>query len=159
MRKFFRRLRVFPDKNYLKSNSIDYVRVVQRQDLSYLFVDLDLALKSESLDRIRLVSQSILDKLCELTGVTAEVSVSVGESCKSQMGYVRMNRGKRHSVRLYCRTPKLKRMRSTKVFLNTLLHEFVHIYDWDKLRLSNSVHCSGFYKRIGFLQDFFYSVE
>ncbi len=157
MRKLIRKLKkIFPDRNYVRSNSFEYVKLVNQEDLSSYFTDLGLALKSEDVETVRIASQSILDKLKELAKINADITVSIGDSSKSQMGYVRMVRGKKHSIRVYSRTPKRKKMRSTKVFLNTLLHEFAHIYDWDKLRLSNSIHCSGFYKRIGSLQKLFY---
>jgi len=35
-----------------------------------------------------------------------------------------------------------------KTFINTLLHEFMHHYDYYYLRLPDSVHCKGFEARI-----------
>ncbi len=39
-----------------------------------------------------------------------------------------------------------------KTFLDTLLHEWIHHYDYEKLRL-NSIHTKGFYERIGSLKE------
>ncbi len=40
-----------------------------------------------------------------------------------------------------------------KTFLETLHHEWMHHYDYFKLKLSKSIHCSGFYKRLGHLKQ------
>jgi len=39
-----------------------------------------------------------------------------------------------------------------KTFLDTLLHEWMHHYDYEKLRL-NSIHTKGFYERIRSLKE------
>lgn len=39
-----------------------------------------------------------------------------------------------------------------KTFLDTLLHEWMHHYDYERLRL-NSIHTKGFYERIRSLKD------
>ena len=35
-----------------------------------------------------------------------------------------------------------------RTFINTLLHEFMHHYDWFYLKLPDTVHCKGFESRI-----------
>jgi len=42
---------------------------------------------------------------------------------------------------------------SPKVFLNTLLHEWVHHFDFAGLRLARSPHTAGFYTRLRCLAD------
>lgn len=42
---------------------------------------------------------------------------------------------------------------SIKVFAGTLLHEFMHHYDMKYLKLNNSIHTAGFYKRISDLES------
>jgi hypothetical protein len=57
------------------------------------------------------------------------------------------------SIRIYHRTAVRQQVISPKVFLNTLLHEWVHHYDFAGLRLSRSPHTSGFYARLRALAD------
>lgn len=56
-------------------------------------------------------------------------------------------------IRIYHRTAVQARVISPKVFLNTLLHEWVHHWDFHGLRLPRSYHTSGFFKRLRALAD------
>ncbi|MGH7723720.1 MAG: hypothetical protein ACRENL_12980 [Candidatus Dormibacteria bacterium] len=56
-------------------------------------------------------------------------------------------------IRIYHRTAVRRQVISAKVFLNTLLHEWVHHYDFAGLRLPRSPHTAGFYARLRALAD------
>ncbi len=56
-------------------------------------------------------------------------------------------------IRIYHRTAVRQQVISPKVFLNTLLHEWVHHYDFAGLRLARSPHTAGFYARLRALAD------
>lgn len=58
--------------------------------------------------------------------------------------YVRNNR----EIYIYNKTAKTNKIIAINRFYETLLHEFIHHYDFEKLKLSDSPHTSGFYKRI-----------
>ena len=51
-------------------------------------------------------------------------------------------------IRIYHRTAVRQQVISPKVFLNTLLHEWTHHYDFAGLKLNRSPHTTGFYKRL-----------
>ena len=53
----------------------------------------------------------------------------------------------RGSIEIFARTAAQERPVALKTLLETLLHEFVHHYDFDAF--GASVHCSGFYERLG----------
>ncbi len=55
---------------------------------------------------------------------------------------------RRGSIRIYNLTAIRQQVLSPKVFLETLLHEWVHHYDFAGLRLDRSPHTSGFFARI-----------
>ena len=57
-------------------------------------------------------------------------------------------------IRIYHRTAIQQRVITAKVFLNTLLHEWLHHYDFHGLRLPRSYHTSGFFARLRALADF-----
>lgn len=59
----------------------------------------------------------------------------------------------RARIRIYHRTAVRQQVIAPKVFLNTLLHEWVHHYDFAGLRLARSPHTSGFYVRLRGLAD------
>jgi hypothetical protein len=56
-------------------------------------------------------------------------------------------------IRIYHRTAVRQQVISPKVFLNTLLHEWVHHYDFSGLRLARSPHTGGFYTRLRALAE------
>ena len=56
-------------------------------------------------------------------------------------------------IRIYHRTAVQQRVISSKVFLNTLLHEWLHHYDFHGLRLPRSYHTAGFFARLRGLAD------
>lgn len=51
-------------------------------------------------------------------------------------------------IRIYNKTAVRQQIISSKVFLNTLLHEWTHHYDFAGLRLRRSPHTTGFFKRL-----------
>jgi hypothetical protein len=67
-------------------------------------------------------------------------------------GYYRIAEGRagqsRGTIRIYNLTAIRRQVLSPKVFLETLLHEWVHHYDFTGLQLDRSPHTSGFFARI-----------
>ena len=67
-------------------------------------------------------------------------------------GYYRIaldqGRPSRGTIRIYNLTAIRRQVLSSKVFLETLLHEWVHHYDFTGLELDRSPHTSGFFARI-----------
>ena len=66
-------------------------------------------------------------------------------------GYYRIaweSKPQRGTIRIYNLTAIRQQVLSPKVFLETLLHEWVHHYDFTGLQLDRSPHTSGFFARI-----------
>jgi hypothetical protein len=59
----------------------------------------------------------------------------------------------RARIRIYHRTAVRGQVVAAKVFLNTLLHEWVHHFDFTALRLARSPHTAGFYSRLRALAE------
>ena len=59
----------------------------------------------------------------------------------------------RSRIRIYHRTAVRQQVISTKVFLNTLLHEWTHHFDFAGLKLRRSPHTSGFFTRLRLLAE------
>ena len=68
--------------------------------------------------------------------------------CASRDGEVNNAR-----IRIYHRTAVRQQVISPKVFLNTVLHEWVHHFDFAALRLARSPHTTGFYARLRALAE------
>lgn len=115
----------------------------------------------------RRVAQMLADELSATAGLSrVEVAVADkpqvhehdGRRLQSKTyGYYRCwfedGRVSRARIRIYHRTARLQKVITPKVFLNTLLHEWVHHFDFDGLRLARSPHTSGFYARLRALAD------
>jgi len=115
----------------------------------------------------RRLAQLLVDELSAEAGLTrVEVAVADkpqvhehdGQRLQSKTyGYYRCwfedGRVSRARIRIYHRTARLQKVITPKVFLNTLLHEWVHHYDFDGLRLARSPHTAGFYARLRALAE------
>jgi hypothetical protein len=122
-----------------------------------------LALLEESTPRGRqLKGQALLDTLNQAAGLPAcrltvadrpqQHRTRAGRLELKTYGYYRvaMDEGRvaKGSIRIYNLTAIRRQVLSPKVFLETLLHEWVHHYDFTGLRLDRSPHTSGFFARI-----------
>lgn len=59
----------------------------------------------------------------------------------------------RCAIRIYHRTAVRAQVLAPGAFLQTLLHEWTHHFDFAGLRLSRSPHTAGFFTRLGWLAD------
>ena len=110
----------------------------------------------------RRLGQLLVDELDALAGLPhcelvvadrAQVHSHNGQRLQSKTyGYYRctFNDGavKTARIRIYHRTAVRQQVITTKVFLNTLLHEWEHHHDFAGLRLPRSPHTAGFYARL-----------
>lgn len=55
------------------------------------------------------------------------------------------------NIRIYLRTAARAQPSAFKTYFNTLVHEWVHHYDFEALR--DTVHCAGFYQRVKAIYD------
>jgi len=62
-------------------------------------------------------------------------------------GLYTAERGRTPKIQLWMRTAKQKRVVAFRTYLRTLLHEVGHHVDYTGLRLADSYHTEGFYKR------------
>lgn len=113
---------------------------------------------SNSLDTIQL--KSISDAICKDLGVTC-CSISYGgkqpHSNNSRGTTVAKTYGNYRTIvcaiTLYKHTAKTNKVVANKTTLDTLLHELCHHLDFKLLKLSDSKHTAGFYKRISSLKN------
>ena|SRR5476651_1878887 len=113
------------------------------------------------------IGQLLLDELDALAGLPAcelvvadraQVHAHNGQRLQSKTyGYYRctFTAGEvtKARIRIYHKTAVRQQVITTKVFLNTLLHEWEHHHDFAGLRLPRSPHTAGFYARLRALAD------
>lgn len=140
--------------NYTLSNSIESLPNIKLSATTKnLFISLREKSKLSQYD-LQSVSNAICDdvKVARVTivygGVQSNVQVN-GKLKRKTLGTY--NTGSTN-IRIYEYTAVRKQPVSSKTNLDTLLHELMHHFDCRVLRLQESIHSAGFYKRIGNLK-------
>lgn len=137
--------------NYEISNKIENVRLNSfKSDYSESLLN-----SSENIAIRQKRAETLLKYLCgkfKINNVTLLVTNKL-RPCKGigQIGgwYV-VNEKK---IIIYNTTAKTNKTISIKSFYDTLLHEFIHHYDYEVIGLTDSLHTTGFYKRITDLKN------
>lgn len=137
---------------YEKSNAVTNVRL---NSFNKSYAKAMLSSKENRTDRLR-KAQKLLDYLCDKFKI-ASVSVEVTDNKRplkwnSAQVYGKYYPSVRHIV-IYNTTAKTNKTISIKSFYDTLLHEFIHHYDFCELEFTESPHTKGFYMRIKDLKE------
>ena len=136
---------------YRKSDGITEVRLSRPADLHPLVGALDVALRTED----RVATQRATDRLIRgltealaIPPVKVEVLAARPHAKWGELhGLYTAERGKVPKIQLWMRTAKQKRVVAFRTYMRTLLHEVGHHVDYTLLRLADSFHTEGFYKR------------
>lgn len=137
------------EKEYERSNKIVSVKFTRLSKKEYS----DLLSAETIADRQR-TAQRLVDYLCEKYGIepchvfvknTPQPSFRNGKKLGQYTTYL-------NKIVVWNLTAKQKKIVSINVFADTILHEFMHHYDIQFIKLGTTIHCSGFYKRISDLQ-------
>ena len=138
-------------KSYIKSNKHETVRLSR---FSKKYGQMILNSTEDEKDRQER-SQALTDYLCERFGI-APVKVMVTTLKRPSRGrgqvygfYTPSN----HKITIYNTTARTCKPTAIKTFFDTLIHEFMHHYDYQVLKLEDSFHTTGFYKRIDDLKN------
>lgn len=139
-------------KDYALSNDNPQVKLNRFSNTYYKMV---MNCNSDYMSRAK-VGQKVLDYLCDKYDI-ARVKLVVHNT--PQRHHNNWNGSlKDKTLGIYCvglnrieiwnLTAKMQKEVSIKTFWDTLLHEFMHHYDYKVLKMGRSLHCVGFYKRI-----------
>lgn len=149
---YYQRLTRAQQRVYRQSDEITVIRVPGPKDLRALVDALADALTKED----RPASQAMADRLL------AAISASLGvPPLRAQVLAVRPSRnwgelhglytpgeaGRPSRATVWMRTAQRRQVVKFRTFLRTLLHELCHHLDYELLRLQDSFHTEGFYKR------------
>ena len=136
---------------YRKSDAIAEIRLPRPETLRPRVAALESALASEDRTATRRASAELIGGLCEAMGlppVRVEVLAARPSARWGELhGLYTNERGKPITIQLWMRTAKQKRVVAFRTYLRTLLHEVGHHVDYTGLRLADSFHTEGFYKR------------
>jgi hypothetical protein len=167
---YFYRLSARDKRIYLASDSIDRFDLVPSRTAIELSSALNQTLEAGASAPVQRVAQALLDELCRLSrlsGVRLEVRNVRPHNARGELHGIFYPRGtgRREAspyeyspavssgplIVLWMRTAQRHDVVKPKTFFRTLMHEFGHYLDYALLRLGDSPHTSGFFKRESFL--------
>jgi hypothetical protein len=137
--------------NYDKSNSILDIDIVPSNKAKILVKKM---LKSKSTILRQKISQALLDELSVLMEIDV-VRVKISDAkqyhkkSKGRVVYKQYGYYKPSTKYIYInnKTAVRQQILAPKTFVDTLLHEWMHHYDHEALKL-DSIHTTGFYQRV-----------
>jgi hypothetical protein len=136
---------------YRKSDGIDEIRLSHPAEIHPLVGALDVALRTEDRPETQRATDRLIRGLTDAMGiprVTVEVLAARPHAKWGELhGLYTAERGKMPTIQLWMRTAKQKRVVAFRTYMRTLLHEVGHHIDFAMLRLPDSFHTEGFYKR------------
>lgn len=137
--------------NYEVSNKIENVRL---NSFKSVYSE-SLLRSSDNISQRKKRAETLLNYLCtkfKINNITLLVT-NKPRPCKGRVqigGWYVQNEKK---IIIYNTTAKTNKTISIKSFYNILLHEFIHHYDYEVIKLTDSLYTSGFYKRISDLKN------
>jgi DinB superfamily len=109
------------------------------------------ALASEDRGRVQRASEQLIRGITEalrIPPVRVQVLAARPHAKWGELhGLYTAERGKTPTIQLWMRTAKQRRVVAFRTYMRTLLHEVGHHLDYELLRLRESYHTEGFYKR------------
>ncbi len=136
---------------YRKSDALTEIRLPQPATLHPLIAALEAALRGEAREDVQRSSQALIGALCDamaLPPARVEVLAARPHARWGELhGLYTSERGRPPKIQLWMRTAKQRRVVAFRTYLRTLLHEVGHHVDYAGLRLADSFHTQGFYKR------------
>jgi hypothetical protein len=136
---------------YRRSDAITDVRLRHPDLVRPLVAALQAALASEDRALTQRATEHLIRALGEdlgLPAVRVEVLAARPHARWGELhGLYTNERGRPPKIQLWMRTAKQRRVVAFRTYLRTLLHEVGHHIDYTYLRLADSFHTEGFYKR------------
>ena len=148
---YYDRLTKAQKEIYRRSDGITEVRLPRPAELHPLVGSLDVALRTEKRDDTQRATERLIRGLTDalaIPPVKVEVLAARPHAKWGELhGLYTVERGKPPTIQLWMRTAKQKRVVAFRTYMRTLLHEVGHHVDYALLRLPDSFHTEGFYKR------------
>jgi len=136
---------------YRRSDSVTEVRLPRPAELAPLVAALREALAAEDRTATQAASARLVGALARALGmppVEVEVLAARPHARWGELHGLYTADGRRPPrIQLWMRTARQRRVVAFRTYLRTLLHEVGHHFDYTVLRLKDSFHTEGFYKR------------
>jgi len=150
---YYQRLSARNKRIYDASNRIEALPLPAAAEFWPCMPSLQMALESDQPAAVQCVCQALTDAIChqlQLPPVSIKVLARRPSNRYGELhglyegveGVLKMAR-----ITLWMRTAQRKQVVAFRSFLRTLLHELCHHLDYTHLKLADSFHTEGFYKR------------
>lgn len=156
---YYYRLSLRARRTYLKSDSIDKFDLVPGETAFARTLAMMRALEFGAPTAVERASQALVIELCRLlrtSPVRVEVRGVRPHNARGELHGIFYPRGPSSRpgdplIILWMRTAQRHDVVKPKTFLRTLMHELGHYLDYAHLRLDDSFHTAGFFKRESYL--------
>lgn len=149
---YYYRLSRHRQSTYMRSDRIARIRLPATTDLAQDARDLESALSSEDQRAVAKAAGRVADGICDAVDAP-RVRLRVlakrpSDDYEELHGlYEPIEGAKAAVISVWMRTAQRKQVVAFRTFLRTLLHELCHHLDYEHLKLEESFHTEGFYKR------------
>jgi hypothetical protein len=148
---YYERLSALDKAVYLQSDAVAAIRLPQPEALRLHVVALEAALTRDERAAVESAARLLSRGLCERLGVPEVVVevLAVRPTLRSAELHGLYTRASARPARIqvWMRTAHHRRVVAFRTFLRTLLHEWGHHLDYTYLRLQDSFHTEGFFRR------------
>ena len=149
---YYRRLTRAQQRIYRKSDEVTSIPLMRSSSLQPLVRMLAGALREEDRLRTEKICQELASALMaslKVPPVRIEVLATRPSRTWGELhGLYTPGRGRKAArITVWMRTAQRRQVVAFRTFLRTLLHEICHHLDYEFLRLADSFHTEGFYKR------------
>ncbi|MDE2345980.1 MAG: hypothetical protein KGL13_05890 [Gammaproteobacteria bacterium] len=150
---YYNRLSTKNKRIYLASNKIEFIKLPEPMPLWPLALKLETALNTNRRAAVEAVCCRLADgMLLQLNTPPVKLKVMAARPANDYgelHGFYEGVEGRLKVARitLWMRTAQRKQVVAFRSFLRTFLHEICHHLDYEYLKLGDSFHTEGFYKR------------
>jgi len=137
---------------YKKSDGITSVKLNDITRVTPLIIDLENALENKNRSDVEKLSRHIITAIIKDLNVPAIRLKVLAVRPSNDWGelhglYEPAEDRERACISVWMRTAKHKKIVAFRTYLRTLLHELCHHLDYEMLKLDDSLHTEGFFKR------------
>ena len=138
------------DTSYKRSNAICRIDFQGSRNIRKITLQL---LKTEEADIRESIGQLLLDELSQLYRISPPKLIVLDAAQKHSKKNGKLSRKifgtyKSGNIEITNRTAIREKVVASRTFLDTLIHEFMHHFDFFVLKLSRSLHTAGFFARL-----------
>jgi len=148
---YYRNLSAQQKRIYDRSDAVTAIKLPYADRFTPYLKSLEKTLLAEDKTRTQEITQRIADGLCRVFGVPyVRMRVLARRPSRSwgeMHGLYEFEEGRQPVLTVWMRTAKRKQVVAFRTFLRTVIHEFTHHLDYSWLKLEDSFHTQGFYKR------------